>query len=184
MARGGVDPVRGRWPLLSRAPCGWEGGIESQRTTVPPPTQERSLVKHSIILLLVATGLALAACGQSQSAQDKATAQVCDARADIQKQVDELRGLTVTTATVDGVKSNLNAIKADLGKIKDAQGDLGDDRRQQVQAANQAFADQITTIVGSVGRSTSITEAATQAKSALDELADSYEQTLGRIDCG
>lgn len=139
-------------------------------------------MKHSIISVLAAAGLALAACGQS--AEDKAQAQVCDARADIQKQVDQLRGLTITTATVDGVKSNLNAIKADLGKIKDAQGALGDERRQQVQAANQAFGDQVTTIAGSVGRSTSITEAATQAKSALNELADSYRQTLGRIDCG
>jgi Tfp pilus assembly protein PilP len=138
-------------------------------------------VKHSIIPVLAAAGLALAACGQS--ADDKAQAQVCDARADIQKQVDQLRGLTITTATVDGVKSNLNAIKADLGKIKDAQGQLSDQRKQQVQAANKAFEDQVTTIVGSVGRSTSVTQAATQAKSAMNELADSYQQTLGRIDC-
>ena len=108
-------------------------------------------MKHSIIPVLAAAGLALAACGQS--AEDNAQAQVCDARADIQKQVDELRGLTITTASVDGVKSNLNAIKADLGKIKDAQGRLSDDRRPEVQ-------------------------------SALNELADSYRQTLGQIDCG
>jgi hypothetical protein len=147
----------------------------------PPTTQERSLVKHSIIPVLAAAGLALAACGQS--AEDKAKAQVCDARADIQKQVNELRGLTITTASVDGVKSNLNAIQADLGKIKNAQGQLSDQRKQQVQAANKAFEDQVTTIVGSVGRSTSITQAATQARSAMSELADSYRQTLGRIDC-
>jgi hypothetical protein len=138
-------------------------------------------VKHSLIPALAAAGLALAACGQS--AEDKAKAQVCKARADIQKQVNELRGLSLTTASVDGVKSNLNTIKADLGKIKAAQGDLSGDRRQQVQAANQAFSAQVTTIAGNVGKSTSISEAVTQGKSAVAQLANSYKQTLGRIDC-
>lgn len=139
-------------------------------------------MKHSIIPVLAAAGIALSACGQS--AEDKAKAQVCNARADIQKQVNELRGLSLTTATVDGVKSNLNAIKADLGKIKDAQGQLSDARRKEVQAANAAFADQVTTIAGNVGKSTSVSEALTQGQSAVDQLANSYKQTLGQINCG
>jgi len=138
-------------------------------------------VKHSIALLLLGAGLLLSACGESS--QDKAHSQVCDARADIQKQVGELSGLTLATATVDGVKSNLKAIRADLGKITDAQGDLNAERKKQVTAANQAFKDQVTSTVKSVGSSRSITGAATQLQAAATQLADSYKQTLGRIDC-
>ena len=89
------------------------------------------------LALLVAAGLALASCGESD--EEKALNQVCDARADIQKQVNELSSLTLSTATVDGIKGNLSAIENDLKEIKDAEGNLNDQRKQEVQAANQAF---------------------------------------------
>jgi hypothetical protein len=139
-------------------------------------------VKRSTIILLLSAAIALAACGQSQ--EDKAKAQVCDARADVRKQVDELSGLTLTTATVDGVTANLQAIRKDLGKISDAQSDLGDDRRKTVQTANSAFTDQLRAISSNVGRSLSVDDAKAQLESATAELATAYKQTLGRIDCG
>jgi hypothetical protein len=138
-------------------------------------------VKRSTIVMLVSAAIALAACGQSQ--EDKAKTQVCDARADVQKQVDQLRGLTPATATVDGVTANLQAIRDDLGKIADAQSNLSDDRRQQVKSANQAFSDKVRATVQNVGRSLSVADAKTQLKDAATELASSYKQTLGRIDC-
>ena len=49
----------------------------------------------SLLLVLIAA-LALGACGESK--EDKAKSTVCDARADIGKQVDKLKGLTITTA--------------------------------------------------------------------------------------
>jgi hypothetical protein len=138
-------------------------------------------VKRSTILMLMSAALALAACGQSQ--EEKAKTKVCDARADVAKQVDELRGLTLATATVDGVTANLKAIRDDLGKIADAQSDLSGTRRDQVKAANQAFGDQVRSIAQNVGRSLSLTGAETQLKDATTQLASTYEQTLGRIDC-
>ena len=138
-------------------------------------------MKRSTILMLLSAALALAACGQSQ--QEKAKTKVCDARADVAKQVDELRGLTLSTATVDGVTANLKAIRDDLGKIANAQSDLSGARRDQVKAANQAFADQVRSIAQNVGRSLSVTDAKTQLKDATTQLASTYEQTLGRIDC-
>jgi hypothetical protein len=139
-------------------------------------------VKRSTIVMLASAALAVAACGQSQ--EDKAKTKVCDARADVQKQVDELQGLTLATATVDGVTQNLKTIRDDLGKIADAQSDLSDDRRQQVQSANKAFTAQVKSIAQSVGRSLSVADAKTQLQAATTQLASSYKQTLGRIDCG
>lgn len=138
-------------------------------------------MKHSMTVLFIAAGLVLTACGES--AEDEAKAQVCDARADIRKQVDELQGLTRTTASVDGVTENLQAIKGDLGKIKDAQGDLGDERKKQVQAANQAFEAQVNATVKDVATSLTAGQAETQLRSAVGQLADSYKQTLGQVDC-
>jgi hypothetical protein len=146
-------------------------------------------MKHSIILGLVAAALALSACGESQAdkaqaEQDQAQSQVCDARADIKKQVDALSGLTLATATVNGVTENLDAIKTSLGKIRDAQGDLNAERQKQVKDANQAFQSQLTTIAKSLRENLSLAEAGAQIKAAATQLTDSYSQTLGRVDCG
>jgi FlaG/FlaF family flagellin (archaellin) len=138
-------------------------------------------VKRSTIVMLLAAAIAVAACGGSQ--EDKAKAQVCDARADVRKQVDELSGLTPSTVTIDGVTANLKAIRNDLGKISDAQSDLGDDRRKTVQTANTAFTDQVRAIASNVGRSLSAEDAKAQLTDATAELAAAYKQTLGRIDC-
>ena len=118
-----------------------------------------------------------------ESAEKKAQNQVCAARADIQKQIDELQGLTLSTASVDGVTANLQAIRNDVGKIRDAQGNLNDERKKQVQAANQEFSQQVSSIVATVGRSLSVSDAETQLRSALTQLANSYKQTLGKVDC-
>ena len=100
----------------------------------------------------------LGACGDSsddkattQSPEEKAQATVCDARADIRSQVDELKGLTAATVTKDAVTQSLDTIKNDLGDISSARADLSSDRRSQAEAANKAF----TSSVDSVSRSRS-----------------------------
>jgi len=139
-------------------------------------------MKRSLPPLLLAAVLGVSACG-GQSAADKAKSQVCDARADISKNVNKLQGLTLATASVDGVKKNVQAIQDDLGKIKDAQGNLKGDRKQQVQSANEAFTQQVKSIASSVTSNLSLSEAGTQLKTAATQLANSYQQTLGKIDC-
>ena len=97
------------------------------------------VMTHMRLGLLVAGLLLIAAlavgCGESDA--EKAQNQVCDARDDLNKQVNELAALTPTTATTEGVQENLDAIKNDLNDIKDAQGDLNEDRKQEVESANQ-----------------------------------------------
>jgi uncharacterized protein YjbJ (UPF0337 family) len=135
----------------------------------------------ALLLLAVLAALGLGACGESK--QDKAKTTVCDARADISKQVDQLKGLTVSTVTVDGVQNSLKAISSDLSKIKDAQGDLSGDRRQQVEDATKTFTSQVQSIAGSVGKSTSLSDAKAQLSNALQQLAAAYKQSFARVDC-
>jgi hypothetical protein len=134
-----------------------------------------------VVLLAVLTTLALSACGESK--QDKAKGTVCDARADIGKQVDKLKGLTVSTVTAGGVQGSLNAISSDLSKIAGAQGDLSADRRKQVQDATKTFTSQVQDIAGSVGKSTSVSDAKAQLTSALQQLGDAYKQSFAKVDC-
>ena len=139
------------------------------------------MCRSRLAALAIALGLALAACGESD--EEKAQNTVCDARADIQKQVDELQNLTIGTATLDQVKSNLNAIKDDLGKISGAQDQLDDTRKQQVQQANQTFKSQVDALAGDLGKSQSLESAAQQLKGDFTALAKVYQQSFAPIDC-
>ncbi|HEX6460806.1 MAG TPA: hypothetical protein VF032_17960 [Thermoleophilaceae bacterium] len=134
------------------------------------------------ILILLASALFVVACG-SQSKSDKAKSQVCDARSDIQAQVKKLQGLTPATFTVNGVKDSLTAIQNDLKKIADAQPDLTASRKQQVKSANEKFTSELQSILGNIGTNLSASGAKTQLQSALQQLANAYQQSFAKVDC-
>jgi uncharacterized protein YgfB (UPF0149 family) len=139
-----------------------------------------------ILVLAAAGALALGGCGggsSSSSKQDDAKAEVCDARADISKQVDTLKGLTVSAATLDQIQTSLKAIDSDLKKISGAAGDLKGDDKSQLQQANKEFVTQINNIASSLVKSTSLSQAQSQAKDALSQLADAYKQTFAKFSC-
>ena len=145
------------------------------------PTRPR-LIRST--LLLSAVGLALACAGCGQSAEEKARNDVCDARADIQKQVNGLENLTLSSATVDQVKSDVNAIDKDLSKIADAQGDLDATRKQRVEKANDTFKTQLNTLKKDLGASTSIQGLRQQLEADIADLGTSYKEAFAPIDCG
>jgi hypothetical protein len=130
---------------------------------------------------LVTVGLLLGACGESD--EDKAKSEVCDARADIKQQVDDLDGMTITTASADQIQQDVKAIGDDLSKIADAQANLDPDRKKQVEAANKAFASQVTGTAQQVVSGLTKSDAKAQLKSAVDDLVASYKQTFAPIDC-
>ena len=141
--------------------------------------------RHLAIVLILATGaVAVAACG-GQSDQEKARDKVCSARADISKQVDALKGLTLATATTDGVRASLAAIQKDLKAIADAQGTLSGDHKAQVKAATDDFRAKLSEIAQSVrgGGGASLRDAGTRLTTALRALGTAYAGSLGKIDC-
>ena len=135
----------------------------------------RSLV---IVLLL---GTVLGACGKSdeEQAQDAA----CDARASIQKQVDELSSLTLDTATAANVGDSLTAIRDDIEQIVEAQGDLNDERKQELESANKEFTSQFQSIAKELTTTLSVNEAKAQFQAAVKQLADAYSQSFAGVDC-
>ena len=137
-------------------------------------------------LALLVAGLLLiagAAVGCGESDEEKAQTQVCDARADLKKQVDDLAGLTAGTATVDGVEEDLNAIEEDLNQIKDAQGDLNEERKQEVESATQEFTSEVEAVANGLTSDLSLSGAQAKLETAGKQLASSYQQTFAQIDC-
>jgi hypothetical protein len=115
-------------------------------------------------------------CGEGQS-------KVCDAKADIGKQVDELNGVIAATVTKDGVTQNLDAIKTDLQDISDAQSDLSSDRRSKAETANKAFTSSVQGIASQLGSSLSASDAKAGVVTALDQLAASYQKAFAPVNC-
>jgi len=122
------------------------------------------------------------ACGESE--EEKAQNRVCDARADIQKRVDDLAALTITTASIEDVTSNLRAIRDDLEKIAAERDDLAPDQRQEVEQAAKSFRSELEAAAKDVvSGAASGEQAGARVGSALDELAKSFRKAYGPVDC-
>ncbi len=133
------------------------------------------------VLVVALLLLALGACGESD--EEKAMNTVCDARDGIANQVDELSSLTPATVTTDEVTQNLDAIQNDLSDIADAQSDLSDDRRSEVEAATNEFTSSIKTVASDLGTSLSASDAKAQVVTALQQLQASYKKAFASLDC-
>jgi hypothetical protein len=152
-------------------------------TRGPPARRDAAPMPARALTIALVAAVAVAGCG-GDSKSDEAKASVCSARADVSKQLDSLKGLTISTATTSKIQDGLKAIDGDLKKMKDARGDLDNDRREQVDDANQAFEAQVKTIASSLGSTTSLADASTQLNQAFDQLGTAYQQTFAKIDCG
>jgi hypothetical protein len=137
-------------------------------------------MKRSLVIVAL-LGTFLGACGESD--EEQAQDAVCDSRASIQKQVDELSGLTLETATAASVGDSLDAIRDDLEQIAEAQGDLNDERKQQVESANKEFISQLQSIAKNLSSSVSVSGGKEQFQAALKQLADAYRQSFAGVDC-
>ena len=144
------------------------------------PSRARRLRLGLLVASLLVAATAVG-CGESDA--DKAQTQVCDASADINKQVDKLASLTPTTATADAVSGAVEAIQNDHKQISDAQGDLNDERKQEVESANQKFSASLEAVANDLGSNLSLSGAKAQVQSAGKELASSYQQTFAKIHC-
>ena len=134
-----------------------------------------------LLVLLAVPAVLLAACGESD--EEKAQARVCDARDDIREEVRQLQDLTLTTATTSKVKDSLTTIRDDLASIANAMDDLSEDRREEVDAANEEFKASVRETADNFGTKLSIEAAAAQLEQALRQLATTYQSSFGQLDC-
>ena len=83
----------------------------------------------------------------------------------------------------DAVSQNLDAIRNDFKDISGAVSDLSSDPRDEVEAANKAFASSVQEIVGEVGRSLSASHAKAKLVTALQQLEASYQKSFAQLSC-
>jgi hypothetical protein len=122
------------------------------------------------------------ACGESE--EEEAQNRVCDARADIQKRVDNLAALTITSASIDDVTNNLEAIQDDLEKIAAEREDLAPEQREEVDQAAQTFRSDLEAAARDVVSGAATGEqAGARVGAALDDLAKSFREAYGPLDC-
>jgi hypothetical protein len=135
-----------------------------------------------ILALCVMLGALLVACGESD--EEKAQNAVCDARADIEQRVGDLADLTLTTVSIERVTDNLAAIRDDLEQIAAERDNLAPDQRAAVEEAGDRFRSQLETSAQAlISGETSAEEAGRQAGAALDDLATSFREAYGPVDC-
>jgi hypothetical protein len=139
-------------------------------------------MRFPLAVLIAISVVALASCG-GESDAERAQNDVCDARSEIQKEIQALGSTDVETATVDGIRQRLDAINVQIGKIRDARGDLSDDRRQEVESAISAFGSQVKAAVDNLGKGGSLEQALTDFQNSLVGLRDSFQKSLAPIDC-
>jgi predicted nucleic acid-binding Zn-ribbon protein len=145
-------------------------------------TSSHSIRRWMIGFLAGVLAVVPVACGESD--EEKAQNRVCDARADIQKRVDDLAALTITSASIDDVTSNLKAIRDDLEKIAAEREDLAPEQRQEVEQAAKSFRSELETAAKEVVSGAATGEqAGARIGSALDQLAKSFRKAYGPVDC-
>ncbi len=152
------------------------------------PPLPRIIPKSTALAALILSALTLAACGES--AEQKATAQVCKARSNISQQIKTLEGLTISSTFLSEAKKSVEAIGNDLKEIKAAQPNLQPARRAQVETATENFQKQMSGLAAGLtsgllsGVGTAqLQQAGPEIKAGLTQLANAYKQALGPISC-
>jgi hypothetical protein len=169
-------PHRREKPLVSRAALLISAGR--------PRVAWRTVPVFAGLLISVS----LAACGESK--QEKAQKDVCNARAEISKQIAKLQALTLSASAVEEAKSGVKVIGDELKKIKNAQGDLAPARREQVEPATKAFEVELKSIAANVGANipsggveSALKAVGPRLKASVSALAGSYKRALAPINC-
>ncbi len=148
----------------------------------------RLLSRPAIIALVPAAALALSGCGESS--QEKASAQVCSARAEISTQIDKLEHLTISTSLLTEAKTSIEAIGKSVTKIKEAEPNLEPAVKEQVEAGTKSFQLELASIgvsLASAAKAGNIASALASAepavKAALSGLATSYKKAYSSLKC-
>jgi hypothetical protein len=157
-----------------------EGALRQAPPLIP---RSRGLLVGVSILLVATTALALPLTGCGESKQEQAKKSVCSAKSNINSRITTLKTISPSVATLPQIKTEVTGIVDDLKQINSARGDLEPARKQQVQQATHTFEQQLNSVVSDLTSSFSLANASSQLESALRQLATSYAQALGPIEC-
>jgi Tfp pilus assembly protein PilP len=153
--------------------------------TTPAAVHRRGRAVMALVPLALSM-LVLGACGESS--QEKAQKTVCSARADIDKQIEHIHSLTISTQAPTELKEAGSAISADVKKITESQKDLAPARKAEVEKATSTFAKEAEAILKTVGIGSLLegkvpSNLQSSLTSAGEQLGKAYKQALEPINC-
>lgn len=146
------------------------------------------LRRSSAVAVVLLVPLGLAACGESS--EEKADKNVCSGVKEIQAQIKKLESLPISSSFPTEAKTSVEAIDKSVSKIKEAAPNLSSARKEEINAANQAFQTEIAAITASVVSATksSNLEAALKGaepriKASLSKLSSDYKKAFEALKC-
>lgn len=134
-----------------------------------------------LVLVIVAVVAVVLLTGESE--EEKALTAVCEARENIQENVQEIAGLSVANFTLDGFRESVDEIREDIKTIQANRDKVNPDRKQEIDQANQAFQTAFTDTIKGLGTSISINNAKDKLSTAGSDLAAAYQSAYGPVDC-
>jgi ABC-type transporter Mla subunit MlaD len=129
-------------------------------------------------LVIVGAGAgALAGCGDDEPSTEEATAEVCDARQNLDDTLTDLKDLDPTDRSK--LAEARDDIANDVDELSSAGKVLAESEWDNVEQAWQGFQD----AVDNLDQDTTFAEALDQLTSAGDELTSSWDEFVSRVDC-
>lgn len=154
-------------------------------TPAPDPvgsSNKKVFIGLGVLILVIVAVVAIVLLTR-ESEEEKALTAVCDARQDIQENVQEIAGLSVTNFTLNGFRESVEDIRADVKTIQENRAKLNPDRKQEVEQANQAFQTAFTDTIQGLGTDISIDNAKSKLSQAGSDLVAAYQSAYGPVDC-
>lgn len=142
------------------------------------------LLAMRALVLSVAAGcaFALGACGESEA--EKAKAQVCKSKTEINKQIETLKNLPVSSSALETANNSFQAILAELGKMKEAAPKLESSLKAPVEQAQASFKSEVGKLtVEAIKGGVSSGNLQATLKKSIEKLLTSYKTSIETIPC-
>jgi formate-dependent nitrite reductase cytochrome c552 subunit len=153
-----------------------------------PGRRARSLARRAVVAVLLASALAVAACGESSA--EKATKQVCSATSEISAQIKKLESLPISSKFVTEAKASVEAIEKSIKQINEAAPNLPEARKNEINTADKTFQSEIAKVTKQVVTAskssnveTALKSAEPQIKASLNTLSASYKKAFKELKC-
>ena len=145
--------------------------------------------KPAALMAMIALGaIGLAGCGES--AEEKATAQVCSSTKEIQTQLSKLSNLTISSKAPEELQSAATAMQQSAGKIKESAANLPSSAKAPVETAQNTLKTELTALATGVisaaksgGAEAVLKQSAPEVKAAVAGLATSYKAAYESLKC-
>jgi hypothetical protein len=126
---------------------------------------------------VLVVGLA-AACGDDGPSTEEATAEVCDARENVDEELVDVSRLDPTDV------DDLNQVRDDLADEVDELDSAGQELAEAEWEDVESAVEQVRDTIGSIDADTTFREANEQLSEARDQLTEAWDAFVSGVDCG